>query len=141
MLRRLVFYALALVACMAAPVFAQQGPPPPGPGPMHLAFVLQAIDLTPEQDAKVDPLMRARHEAADASRPAAEAAGRALADQIQNGTFDEAAIRAKAAAVAAIDADRLVADAALLHDVRAILTPEQRAKFDRLQGPPRRIPS
>ena len=137
MLRRRSLFALAIVALAAAPVSAEQGPPPPGPGPAHLAFVLQAIDLTPEQDSQIDPLMRARHQAADASRPAAKATGRALADQIRNGSFDEAAIRAKAAALAALDADRLVADAALLRDVRAILTPEQRAEFDRLLRPPR----
>jgi len=134
MKRHVAVTALALMVLALAPVAAQQGPPPPGALPLD--FVLRAIDLTAEQRAQVDPLMRARHETADAARPALEAAGRALMDQVQAGTFDEAAIRAKAADVAAFDADRVVADAALLHDLRALLTPAQREKFDRLLGPP-----
>lgn len=139
MKRQLAVTALALMVLAIVPVAAQQGPPPPGP--MHLDFVLRAIDLTPDQRAQIHPLTRARHEAAEAARPAAEAAGRALADQVQAGTFDETAIRAKAAAMAVFDADRVVADAALLRDVRALLTPEQRVKFDLLMGTPPPPPS
>jgi Spy/CpxP family protein refolding chaperone len=103
---------------------------------MPLEFVLRAIDLTSEQSVQIDPLLKARRDAADAARPAAETAGRALADQVRADTFDEEAIRAKAAAVAAFDADRVVADAALLRDIRAALIPEQLEKFDRLLAPP-----
>jgi Spy/CpxP family protein refolding chaperone len=99
---------------------------------MHLGFVLRALDLTPEQSARIDPLMKARRDAAEAARPAVEAAGRALADQVRDETFDEAALRAKAAALASFEADRAVADAALLRDIRAVLTPAQREEFDGL---------
>jgi len=142
MKQRMALIAITLMVLTIVPVSAQQGappagpPPPPGAGPMPLEFVLRAIDLMPAQRAQIDPFMRARHEAADAVRPALEAAGRALMDQVQAGTFDEEAIRAKAAAVAAFDADRVVADAALLREIRALLTPAQREKFDRLLGPP-----
>jgi Spy/CpxP family protein refolding chaperone len=133
---------LALLALAILPVLAQQEQPPPGPPPprgpylMPLEFVLRTIDLTPEQSAQIDPLMKARRDAADAARPAAEAAARSLAEQVRAGTFDEAAIRGKAAAVAPFDADRAVADAALLRDIRAVLSPEQLEKFDRLLEPP-----
>ena len=103
---------------------------------MHLEFVLEAIDLTPQQEAQLGPRLRARQEAGQSARAAAEAARRALGDQIHAARFDEAAIRAKAAAVAAFESDRAVADAALLRDVRAVLTSGQRAKFDRLMEPP-----
>jgi Spy/CpxP family protein refolding chaperone len=103
---------------------------------MHLGFVLRALDLTPEQSDSIDPLMKARRDAAEAARPAVEAARRALADQVRDETFDEAAIRAKAAALASFDADRAVADAALLRDIRAVLTPAQREKLDRLLAEP-----
>jgi Spy/CpxP family protein refolding chaperone len=128
MKQRLALMSVLLMLLAIVPASAQQGPPPGGPpppqgaGPVPLEFVLRAIDLTPAQRAQIEPLMRARHEAADAARPAAEAAGRALAEQVQDGTFDEA--------------DRAVADAALLRDIRALLTPAQREKFDRLLGPP-----
>jgi Spy/CpxP family protein refolding chaperone len=142
MKQRLALMSVLLMLLAIVPASAQQGPPPGGPpppqgaGPVPLEFVLRAIDLTPAQRAQIEPLMRARHEAADAARPAAEAAGRALAEQVQDGTFDEEAIRAAAAEVAAFEADRAVADAALLRDIRALLTPAQREKFDRLLGPP-----
>jgi len=134
MKQRTALMSLLVMLFAIVPVLAQQGPPPSGP--MPLEFVLRAIDLTPAQRAQLEPLMRARHDAAEAARPAAEAAGHALADQVQAGAFDEEAIRAAAAAVAALDADRLVAEAALLRDIRALLAPGQREKFDRLLGPP-----
>ncbi len=143
MKQRMAWIAVALMMMLAmGPVCAQQGAPPPGPppppgsGPVPLGFVLRAIDLSPTQQAQIEPLMRARHDAADAAHPAAEAARRALADRVQAGTFDEEAIRAAAAAVAALDADRVVADAVLLRDLRALLTPAQREKLDRLLLPP-----
>ena len=142
MKQRTALMSVLLMLLAIVPVWAQQGPPPAGPpplqgaGPMPLEFVLRAIDLTPAQRAQIEPLMRARHEAADAARPAAEAAGHALAEQVQAATFDEDTIRAAAADVAAFDADRVVADAALLRDIRASLTPAQREKLDRLLEPP-----
>ncbi len=132
---------LALLALAIPPVLAQQRrtpggpPPPPESAPVPLEFVLRALDLTPEQRAQIDPLMTARREAAEAARPAADAAARALADQVRADTFDEAAIREKAAAVEPFDADRAVADSALLRDIRAVLAPEQFEKLDRLLAP------
>jgi Spy/CpxP family protein refolding chaperone len=104
---------------------------------MHLAFALKGLELTPEQSARIEPLLKARHDEGEAGRSAVEAARHLLGDQIRADVFDDGAIRAKAAAVAALEADRAVADAALLRDVRAVLTPGQRDDFDqRLQPPP-----
>ncbi len=133
---------LALLAL--SPALAQQGPPPGGPGGHGrgpggagpIEFALRAIDLTEAQKTQVDTLMKARHAAAEASRDAAMEAHRALAEQVQATTFDEAAIRGKAAASAVFEADRCVADAALLRDVRALLTDAQRVKFNALLQPP-----
>ena len=140
----------ALLALAISPAVAQPGPhegPPPEPGPRHLALVLSAVDLSPEQEARIDALMKERHDGAASNREAADAARRALGDQIRSETFDEAAIRAKAAAVAPFAADRAVAEASLLRDVRQVLTTEQRETFDRIlasgprrHGPPRELP-
>ena len=134
MKQRMALMPLLSMLFAIVPVWAQQGPPPPGPVPVE--FVLRAIDLTPAQRAQIEPLMRARHEAAEAAHPSAEAAGRALAEQVQAATFGEEAIRAAAADVAAFDADRLVADAALLRDIGVLIAPGQREKLDRLLMPP-----
>ena len=134
MKQRLALTAATMLTIAIVPVQAQQGTPPPGP--MPLEFVLRAIDLSPAQHTQIGPLMRARQDEAEAAHPSAEAAGRALADQVRAGTFDEEAIRAAAADVAAFDADRVVADAALLRDIRALLAPAQREKLERLLLPP-----
>lgn len=136
----------ALVALAVPPILAQPGPhdaPPPGPGPRHLAFVLRAVDLSPEQDARIEALMTARHDADASIREAADAARRALGDQVRSEPFDERAIRAKAAALAPFAADRAVAEALLLRDVRQVLTTEQRQTFDRAlaSDPPRTLPA
>lgn len=108
---------------------------------MHLEFALRGLNLTNDQATQIDALMTAHREAAEATHTAVDAARRALVDQIQAAVFDEAAIRAKAAAVAALDADRAVAEAALLREVRALLTPEQLTQFNSqlvsLPPPPR----
>lgn len=141
--------SLILLAALAALPALAQMPPPGGPGghggsggpgmhggPPPIEMLLRTLDLTTEQQAQVDTIMEARHAAGDAARPAMQAAHKALADQVRATPFDEAAIRTKAAAVAALDADRIVADAAVLRDVRAILTDAQRAKLDKLLEAP-----
>jgi len=129
----------ALFALAISPVLAQPGPPdgpPPEPGPRHLALALRAVDLSFEQEARIEALMTARHEVAASIREAADKARRALGDQVRSETFDEAAIRAKAAALAPFAADRAVAEALLLRDVRQVLTADQRATFDRVLARP-----
>ncbi len=132
--------ALAMVALAAAPALAQPAPPPPGPpggpGPGPVGFALRALDLSVEQRAQIDALLDVRRQVEAADHPAVEAAHRALMDQIRATDFDEAAIRARVAAVAVHDAERAVADAALLRDIRAVLDDEQRETFERLLAPP-----
>ncbi len=140
--RRTAFPLTILTVALAfAPLLAQSAPPPPqGPPPgrdaMQLDLILRALDLTADEKTSIDALLRARRAAADAARPSADAARRDLTDQIRAETFDESAIRAKAAAVAILEADGFVADAGLLRDIRAVLTDDQRQKFDRLLEPP-----
>jgi len=142
MTRSRVAIVLAFLALAAVPALAQEGRPPgppPGAGPLHLDYALRGIELTEDQNTQIDALLDARRETAEATRPAFEAARRALAEQVRAATFDEAAIRVQAAALAVLDADHAVADAALLRDVRALLTPEQLATFEaRLASPPPR---
>lgn len=131
-----VFAPLLMLA--AVPALAQEGPPPGGPGPRHLAMALRSVDLSSRQDARIRSLLEARHDAAKADRRAAEDARRALGDRVCAEKFDEAAIRAAAAALASFEADRAVADAALLREIRAELAPGQRETFDKMMSPPPR---
>jgi protein CpxP len=52
---------------------------------------------------------------------------------IQSGSADEAAIRAQAAKVAAVEADLAIQRAQMAKQFRAILTPEQVEKFKAVQ--------
>lgn len=144
-----VMVFIALLALVVTPGLAQPAPPgpppppdrpaPPGaPGPClgNLHFIIRALDLSSEQADQIDQLLKARQEAAMAVREGADAARRALDEQIRATVFDETAIRSLAASAAVFDADRAVADAALLRDIRALLTEEQLAKFAELLAPP-----
>jgi protein CpxP len=67
---------------------------------------------------------------ADRARKAHEA----LRDVTESPTFDESAVRARAADVATVEADMAVARARLYNEVYQILTPEQQAKLKTLQA-------
>lgn len=112
------------------------GPPPPGPGPGNLGLVLRALDLNADQAAQVEVILKTRQMTAMEEQEALGTARRELDEQVRAQVFDEAALRSKAAAVAVFEARRVVADAAVLRDVRALLTEEQRAKFEQLLLPP-----
>lgn len=58
---------------------------------------------------------------------------RALRDTIRAQTVDETAIRAQAAKVASLEADLAVQRAHVVHDIRAVLTPEQLQKLKDMQ--------
>ncbi len=58
---------------------------------------------------------------------------RALRTLVQSGTADESAIRSQAAKVAGIEADLAVRRAQVSKQVRALLTPDQIAKFNAMQ--------
>jgi protein CpxP len=58
---------------------------------------------------------------------------RALRDTIRAQTVDEIAIRAQAAKVASLEADLAVQRAHIIHDIRAVLTPEQLQKLKDMQ--------
>ena len=94
---------------------------------------LQALNLSEAQHQQVRTIVDANQDAQRALHDRAFAAHQALEAAIMADVVDEATIRARSADVAAIEADRAVARAALVSKVFQILTPEQKAQARALQ--------
>jgi Spy/CpxP family protein refolding chaperone len=109
---------------------------PGGPGGGMLGIMgpeLQALDLTDAQQTQVKAILASHRDEQQAVGEKMRAARKALIDAIAADTFDEAIIRAKAADVAAIEADQAVLQAKTFAAVYALLTPEQITKFKELR--------
>ncbi len=124
----LIVAIIGTLAVMAQP--HPRGVPRHGPGGgFGLENTLATLGLTADQQAAVDKILSAHRESAETDRESFMKAETALHAQVSADTFDEQAIRQAAAGVASLEADRAVAEARLLNEVRAVLTPEQRAKL------------
>lgn len=113
---------------------------PGGPGGPLAGLPLRELNLTDAQREQVRQIVDSRQQETRAIGERAMAAHEALRAATTSPSFDEGLVRAKAAEVAAIDADMAVARARIFADVFQILTPEQQAKAKELSGsrPPRR---
>jgi periplasmic protein CpxP/Spy len=111
------------------------GPGRGGPGgPFGMAGLpLRELDLTDAQRQQVRTIMESHRDEQKAIGDRMRTARQALQNAIAADAFDEAAIRAKAAEVAAVDADAAVLQAKVRAAVAAILTPEQAKKAKELR--------
>jgi protein CpxP len=107
----------------------------PGGGPFGMAGLpLRELDLTDAQREQVKAIMASHRDEQKATGDKMMAARKALHDAIAADVFDEAAVRAAAGAVAALDADAAVLQAKIHGEVFAILTPEQVKKAKELRS-------
>lgn len=102
---------------------------PGGFGPM----MFERLDLTSDQRDRVRQIMDSHRDEQRALGDRAMKAHDALQDAVTS-TFDEGAIRARAADVAAVDADMAVAQARVFGEVYQLLTTEQQEKLKKLQA-------
>jgi protein CpxP len=110
------------------------GPGGPG-GPFGMGgFALRGLDLTDAQRDQVKAIMESHRDEQKAIGDRMQAARKALHEAIAADTFDEAAIRAKAAEIGAVEADAAVLQAKIKSEVFAILTPEQVKKANQLRS-------
>ena len=105
---------------------------PGGPGGPLAGLPLRELNLTDAQREQVKQIVDSRQQEARAIGERAMAAREALHAATTSPSFDEGLIRAKAAEVAAIEADMAVSRARIFADVFQILTPEQQAKVKEL---------
>lgn len=98
-------------------------------GPM----MLERLDLTTDQRDRVRQILDSHRDEQKAIGDRAMKAHEALQDVVA-GTFDESAIRARAADVAAVDADVAVSQARVYSEVFQILTSDQQQKLKKAQA-------
>ena len=135
---RLTIAAIGLLLVGAAlPALAQPpGKGGRGPGFMdghRLEHLALRLELSDGQREELKAAFSERFEAGAERRQAMFEARRALRQAIHAESFDEAAIREAAAAVAALEADRAVERAKGAQKLREILTPEQLAELEQMR--------
>ncbi len=144
---KLIVVSLAITAALVMSVvvgFAQQdgkrewggGPPPPGahePGGGGsrggLGPLVHDLNLTDAQKAQVKQLMEGLETSTKDLREQLFKAGGRPFDDLKDGAFDEAAVRAAAQARANIHVELEVAHARVMSQIYALLTAEQKAKL------------
>ncbi len=102
---------------------------PAGLGPMMLG----RLDLTSDQRDRVRQVMDSHRDEQRALGDRAMKAHDALQEAVTS-TFDEGAVRARAADVAAVEADMAVAQARVFGEVYQLLTPEQQEKLKKQEA-------
>jgi protein CpxP len=107
-----------------------------GPGgPFGMGgLMLRDLDLTDAQREQVKAIMESHRDEQKAIGDRMQAARKALHDAIAADTFDETAVRAKAAEIGAVEADAAVLQATIKSEVFGILTPEQVKKAQELRS-------
>lgn len=129
--------AVAAGLTVAAAHEHRMGPPPPPHGLMpQIERALSSLDLTGAQKETIEQKFQARRSAMEARHDQAMQAHMALRSAIIAEPFDEGSIRNAAAAVGSLLADLSVADAALLRDIRAELSEDQRDRLNEILSRP-----
>jgi Spy/CpxP family protein refolding chaperone len=98
-------------------------------GPM----MLNRLDLSTDQRDRVKQIVDSHRAEQQAIRQRAMAAHDALQTAVTATVFDEGLIRAKAAEVAAVEADQIVANARIFAEAYQILTSDQQTKLKTIQ--------
>jgi Spy/CpxP family protein refolding chaperone len=114
--------------------FGFGGPGGPGGrfgGPLAL---LRQLDLSEEQRAQVRQVMEGHRDELRAVGERLRAAHQAQEVAVTAAQFDEGAVRARSAELAAVEADAAVLHARVHSEVFAVLTPEQQAKAAELKA-------
>jgi len=107
----------------------------PGGGPLgRWGMLASRLGLSDTQRSQIKGILQAHGDELRGLGDKAMAAREALNDAIDSGTVDEAAIRARSAEVAAVEADMAVTRAQIEAQVFQVLTPDQQAQARTLQA-------
>ena len=111
------------------------GPGGPGGGPLgFLGPGAAELNLTDAQREKIRTIVQSHQDEMKAVGDRMATARKALDDAITADTFDEAAIRAKASEIAAVEGDAAVLRARVHLEAWPVLTPEQQQKAKELKS-------
>ena len=109
------------------------GPGGPGGAGVLGPMMLERLDLSNDQRDRVKQILDSHRDEQQALGDRAMKAHEALQDAV-TGTFDESAVRARAADVAAVDADQAVAQAHVYGEIFQILSGDQQQKLKKMQA-------
>lgn len=116
----------------------REGRMPPGPFP---PFVVRALDLSEAQKGQIEAIMKEARDKEHAQRVESEALHEKMRQAERAESFDETAVRGVANALAALDAERLVARVKTHFRILAVLTPAQRTLAERMLPRPGELPA
>lgn len=117
---------LATLGLGSAAAAAPRRPLTPAAPASIVLEAIERLDLSASQRAEIREIVGDHRDELAVELAAVRSARSGLFDQIHAETFDEAAVRAQAAAVAAAEAELAVTRASLVQQLRAVLTEEQR---------------
>jgi Spy/CpxP family protein refolding chaperone len=123
---RTTFVALISVVAMAAGSSATAKPPHPG---HRLECITERLDLDADTEAAVEAAIEENRSQAQALRDEIREARRALHDLLSQEMPDEAAVMAHAQALGDLETNEMKHRLAALLQIRALLTPAQRAEM------------
>lgn len=106
---------------------------PGGPRAHGLRFALRKLDLSESQRQEIKTIFEIEREQVRAYHESTRALGAELHDQIEADPYNESAVRAKAAAVAALGVEIAVLRARQDGRVRDVLTPEQLDQLEQMK--------
>jgi Spy/CpxP family protein refolding chaperone len=111
------------------------GPGFGGPGGGALGpMMLGQLNLTSDQQDRVKQILDSHRADQQSINQRSAAAHLALQGAIAGATFDESAVRSRAADLAAVDADASVLQARTYAEIFQILTPDQQQKLQTLEA-------
>lgn len=102
-------------------------------GPEHGMFAA-LLDLTEEQQEKIEAIRQAGRTANETLREKKQEYQRELRDLVDEGSFDEEAIRAIAEQKAAVEVELAISRAKTHNETLAIMTPEQQELAKKLRA-------
>lgn len=124
--RRTTLAALIVVAAMATGSSATAKPPHPG---HRLECITERLDLDADTQAAVEAAIEESRSQAQALHDEVREAKRALHDLLSQEMPDQAAVMAHAQALGDLETDAMKHRVAALLQIRALLTPAQRAEM------------
>jgi len=142
---------MAVSAMILGGALASQAMPGPGgmPGPgcgEHQApapfppFVVRALELTDAQKQQIQTIMKDAQVQDQAQKEKLAPLHKQLRDAERSTTFNEAAVKNTAAAIANLEAELMVAHLKTRSRINAVLTPAQRSLADKLRPEPEDLP-
>ena len=130
---RWIISGLAL-ALAGAPVAPAETPAPAPAAATPATAGMPGFDLTPDQRRQAADIMRRMQPALQAALAAEARAQTALFRAVHGPVYDEAAIRAASRELARCEENLALLRAQLTRDLRALLTPAQLERMDRLHA-------